>query len=226
MDHKVIIPLDGKSESESLELADKLQGLVWGFKVNDLLLECGLDIVSKLKKFGKVFADPKLHDIPNTVKNGITRLESAGADLITVHASGGRGMLRAAAEGATNSKVLAVTALTSLGEEDTSEIYGKNPADSVLALATLAAESGIHGSVCSPKEVKMLCDNSATAPLLKVIPGIRPSWYGTEDDQKRKMTPAQAIANGADLLVIGRPITGDSNPVQAAERVNEELAKS
>ena len=223
MNSKIIIPLDGKTEAESLALAEKLSGHVWGFKANDLLLECGLEIITKLKAYGNVFADPKLHDIPNTVANGIKRLSEAGADLITIHASGGSKMIQAAREAAGNSKVLAVTLLTSLGEEDSSRVYDKNPDDCVLSLATLAAESGAHGIVCSPKEVGMINSNEGTKSLLKVIPGIRPSWYGKADDQVRKKTPAEAVADGADLLVIGRPITGHEDPVEAAKLVNEEL---
>lgn len=189
---RTIVALDGISEKEALGIARLLKGRVWGFKVNDLLFE-NIGIIGKLKKFGKVFADAKLYDIPNTVANGVRRLSAAGADMITVHASGGVEMVRAAKKAAGRSKILAVTVLTS---------FIRNQSKNVLKLAEDAKRAGADGIVCSGHELKYLAKFS----LLKVVPGIRPKWYKEKDDQKRTMAPEEAIKLGADFLVIGRPI--------------------
>src|SRR5689334_17776634 len=118
MKDKIIVALDGMTRSEALELATALKGSVWGFKVNDLLIQCGLEIVRELKKFGGVFADPKLSDIPNTVGNSVRVLAAAGADLITVHASASAASLKAAVAEAGPSRILAITVLTSMSDED------------------------------------------------------------------------------------------------------------
>lgn len=223
MNNRIIIPLDGMDKNSALELANTLKDLVWGFKVNDLLVQEGLSIISELKHFGLVFADAKLHDIPNTVANGVRALDAAGADLITVHASGGHNMLQAAAQAATHAKILAVTVLTSIADVDCEYVFGRTASQTVQLLATLAARAGVPGIVCSPKELEMLNTDDSTKALFKVIPGIRPTWHGKSDDQQRTATPAEAIKNGADLLVIGRPITHAENPREAAERINSEL---
>lgn len=223
---RIIVALDGMTEAHALKLAERLAHSVWGFKVNDLLLEHGVGIISRLKAFGSVFADPKLHDIPNTVANGVQRLEEVGADLITVHASGGGKMLEAAAKSAKRAKVLAVTALTSLVESDTRSIYGRSPAETVIDFAGLAISSGIKGIVCSPQELTVVAKIPGAENLTKVTPGIRPTWHGKADDQSRAATPASALAAGATLLVIGRPITEHASPEEAVRQINLELASS
>ncbi len=216
----IIIPLDGMTESTALAMAKELSGSVWGFKVNDLLIECGVSIVTKLKKYGNVFADPKLHDIPNTVSNSVQRLDEAGADFISIHASGWTEMMEAAVQATSNSKILAITILTSLDDEGVDAIYHNSTIDQVLWLAEIAKFSKVHGVVCSPMELELL---EEIPELIKVIPGIRPKWYLNEDDQKRVATPENAMKNGADLLVIGRPITSDKNPYEAAQRTMGEI---
>ena len=207
------------SEREALALAERLSGSVWGFKTNDLLIECGVSIVTKLKKFGNVFADPKLHDIPNTVANGVTRLVDAGADLISVHASGGIEMMEAAADASGQSRILAISVLTSLDEDNAHLIFGNPIKAKVLQFARDADFAGIPGLVCSPKELQI----PGLPDLFKVVPGIRPEWYSKGDDQKRVATPASATSDGADLLVIGRPITGADDPAEAVEKTNQEV---
>ncbi len=224
MDKKIIVALDGISKADALALAAKLRGLVWGFKVNDLLVECGLPIISELKAYGNVFADAKLHDIPNTVLNGVKRLAGAGADLITIHASGGKKMIAEAAGASGSAKILAVTVLTSLNEQDSREVFGKTPREAVLMLARIAKDGGAHGTVCSPEEVALLASEPELQELIKVVPGIRPSWHGTPDDQARTNTPAEALKAGASLLVIGRPIVKHEDPARAAEMINQEIA--
>lgn len=218
----VIVPLDGMSEQESLKIAEQLKGQVWGFKVNDLLVERGVEIVSKLKAYGKVFADAKLYDIPNTVANSVARLADAGADLITIHASGGRKMIEAAVKSGGEAKILAVTLLTSFSAEEVKQVYGVEVIDGVVSLAKLAISSGAAGIVCSPNELSSL--PQMTQAYLKVIPGIRPSWYGVADDQTRIATPAGAIQKGATHLVIGRPIVTHQDPKQAVQLIAQELS--
>lgn len=220
---RVIVPLDGISEAEALELAQRLEGHVWGFKVNDLLMQSGLRIITALKAHGHVFADPKLHDIPNTVANGVRRLADVGADLITIHASGGSAMVAAARAASADAKILAVTVLTSMTDADAQAVYTDSAADAVTRLASLAVEAGAHGVVSSPLELPQLAADPTTAAALKVTPGVRPSGYGVADDQRRTRTPAEAVEAGADLLVIGRPITGAADPVQAAVDINQSL---
>jgi len=218
----VIVPLDGMSEKESLDLAQRLQGLVWGFKVNDLLVTSGVQIVRKLKSFGSVFADPKFYDIPNTVGNSVGRLVDAGADLITIHASGGATMIEAAVASAGQSKILAVTLLTSFSSQQVKSIYGVDVESGVSSLAKIAIDSGAHGIVCSPNELSILPKSDSN--YLKVTPGIRPSWYGESDDQQRTSTPVGALKNGATHLVIGRPIVRHANPVDAIALIADELS--
>lgn len=218
----VIVALDGLSEAQSLALAAKLTGKVWGFKVNDLLVEHGISIVEKLKRYGRVFADPKLHDIPNTVRHAVARLSGAGADMITLHASGGLSMLQAATETAGGSALLAVTVLTSLDDSEARSVYDCGTHDAVRRLAGLAAASGVAGVVCSSRELPLLAMEPRLAGLLRVVPGIRPEGYDRIDDQQRTATPHAALRAGATHLVIGRPITAAADPLAALQRLGVE----
>lgn len=223
----VIVALDGMQTEQALDLAKRLSGKVWGFKVNDLLVSEGARVVTKLKALGSVFADPKLYDIPNTVSNSIRQLSDAGADLITVHAGGGPKMISAAVASASKSKhqskILAVTVLTSFSEEESVRLFGRSSLEAVQFYADLAAGAGTHGIVCSPLELTELAKNQSLKSLLKVVPGIRPSWYGKKDDQSRTLTPRQALDAGATHLVIGRPVTDDSDPLAAVAKIEAEL---
>lgn len=205
---KIVVALDGMLVKEGLSIAKKLSGLVWGFKINDLLFD-SISIIKKLKKYGEVFADAKLYDIPNTVSNSVLRLSAAGADMITVHASGGIEMMRAAKKSAGKSKIIAVTVLTS---------HDGNVKRSVVSLVKDARLAGIDGVVCSAREVPFL-----PKKLLKIVPGIRPVGYMSKDDQKRTATPQEATQAGADLLVIGRPITQSKDPVHAVQQILNEI---
>ena len=220
---KVVVALDGIDRARALELAAELSNVVWGFKVNDLLLQYGVSIISDLKKFGAVFADAKLHDIPNTVSNSVARLAGAGADLITIHGSGGVKMIEAACRGKAQAKILAVTVLTSIDDETSKSIYGVSPRDGVERLAGLALAGGADGVVCSPEELGLF-ESGRLSSLIRVTPGIRPADYGKSDDQSRVLTPEAAIKRGASLLVIGRPITGEKDPRAAAERIELSVA--
>lgn len=222
----IIVALDGIDRDRALGLAHELRDIVWGVKVNDLLLAYGTAIVRDLSQVTRVFADPKLHDIPNTVANGVKRLSDAGASLITVHASGGPAMLEAAAREAGNATILAVTVLTSISETECCRIFSRSAPDTVVHLAGMAAQSQVGGIVCSPQELPRLAADPVCAKLLKVVPGVRPAaarHASSKDDQVRIGTPQDALAKGAGLLVIGRPITEDPHPREAALRIVSEL---
>lgn len=179
-------------------------GRVWGFKVHDLVMREGFEIMKELKRFGKVFLDLKFHDIPTTVGGEVAAAAAHGADLITVHASGGAEMLKAAIE-AGGDRIVAVTVLTSLPN-----------ASAVPALATLAASVGVRNIVCSPHEIHTIKEATPGAHI--ITPGIR-SPADEKDDQKRTMSAKEALAAGADLLVIGRPITKAPRPAEALKNI-------
>jgi len=160
------------------------------------------------KKGFDIFLDLKLHDIPNTVKKSIEGLISFPISMLSIHTSGGKNMMLAAMEAVSNSKikVFGVTALTSLSDEDSLDIFKRNSSDQVNAFLDMAVSAGIDGVVCSPHELKLV---SARKSLLAITPGIR--LHDSSDDQKRVMTPKEAIDLGSDFLVIGRPITSSTN---------------
>jgi orotidine-5'-phosphate decarboxylase len=174
-----------------------------------------------------VFLDLKLHDIPNTVAGAVSAILPVGAAMLTLHAAGGSAMIAAArraaeAAGPARPKLLAVTVLTSLSAEALAETgVSATPQAQVLRLAKLALAAGADGIVCSPQEVAMLRDEVGPAPLL-VVPGIRPLGSAT-GDQARTLTPREAVAAGADWLVIGRPITEAPDPAAAAAAIAADL---
>ncbi len=174
-----------------------------------------------------VFLDLKLHDIPNTVAGAMRALVPLAPALVTVHTSGGAAMLRAAAEAAAEAsqppKIIGVTVLTSLDDGDLEGMgVGGGAAEQVKRLAALAQDSGLDGVVCSPREITNLraqCGDDFTL----VVPGIRPKGADA-GDQKRVMTPGEAVSLGADILVVGRPITAAADPRAAAEGICQEIA--
>lgn len=175
-----------------------------------------------------VFLDLKLHDIPNTVAGAVRALLPLEPAILTIHAAGGRAMMRAAAEaakeaGARRPKLIGVTILTSLDGDDLARLgWDRKVSDAVRRLAGEARENGLDGVVCSPHEAARLRRDQGPDFLL-VVPGIRPSWAAS-GDQKRVMTPAEAAQAGADVLVVGRPITSAGDPADAARRIAAELA--
>jgi orotidine-5'-phosphate decarboxylase len=174
-----------------------------------------------------VFLDLKFHDIPNTVADAVRAALALAPVMLTVHASGGAAMMRAAADaaeeaGANRPLVLGVTVLTSLGADDLAATGLAGPVpDQVMRLARLAQASGLDGVVCSAREVAALRAECGAAFKL-VVPGIRPAGAAA-GDQKRTATPAEAIAAGADYLVVGRPVTGADDPAQAARAIIDEI---
>ena len=224
----IIVALDFPNEKEALTLVDQLEPGRCRLKVGkELFTRAGPDFVKKLVKQNfDVFLDLKFHDIPNTV----ARACQAGADLgiwmINVHAMGGRKMLEAAREAlpnnGSNPKLIAVTVLTSMCAEDLQEIgLTKSPAEQVKHLASLTNDCGLDGVVCSPQEITLLRETLDTNFEL-ITPGIRPEWSVT-GDQKRIMTPSQAMQAGGNYMVIGRPITQADQPMQALEKIEKEL---
>lgn len=227
---RILVPLDTTDVNWAAGLADRLRGHVGGIKL-------GKEFISANGPHGvrqvvgndqPLFLDVKFHDIPNTVAGAIRSLGALQPFMVNVHAFGGRTMMEAAVAanaeaGAVRPLILAVTVLTSLDNDDLAELgVYSNSGDQVVRLAQLAQDCGVDGAVCSPKEIALLRD--ACGPDFKlVVPGIRPTWASV-DDQKRIATPADAVAMGADYLVIGRPITGADDPVAAAERIGKELA--
>jgi orotidine-5'-phosphate decarboxylase len=228
---RIIVALDLPDAAAALDMAHTLQGHVSWVKVGMTLYYAeGPQIVRDLRALGfKVFVDLKLNDIPHQVRGACRTLVRQGADMITAHASGGRAMLEAAAEEVAASAVrfrvpkpalVAVTVLTSLGDDALAEIgCTRTAAEQVRALATLAREAGCDGVVCSPAEAAAMRELLG-ADAYVVTPGVRP--VGTEvGDQARVATPTEAVEAGASHLVIGRPITGADDPVDAIRRIVE-----
>lgn len=171
---------------------------------------------------GAVFADLKLHDIPATVAGAAHAIAEHGVAAVTVHASGGAEMVRAAVDAAPEVAVLAVTVLTSLTDDDLSAVGWAGSEVQVPRLASLAVEAGAAGIVCGPGEVAAVRAAVGSGPLL-VTPGVRPAGAAV-DDQRRVATPAEAIAAGADLVVVGRPISRSSDPSATAKELADELS--
>jgi len=226
---RLIVALDFPSPARALQLADELRGLCRWVKVGmELYYAAGNSVVERLRARGfDVFLDLKLYDIPNTVAGAVRSVTGIGASLLTVHASGGAAMLRAAAEAADRTdapKLLAVTVVTSM---DAAELSGvgvtDTPAAQALRLARLAQSEGIDGMVCSAQDIAALRDAVGPRATL-VVPGIRPSG-AKAGDQKRVATPADAIAQGASMLVVGRPITQADDPAEATAAILAEMAR-
>lgn len=221
MKDRIIVALDTDSPHKALEVASSLGGDVGLFKVGmELFPRGGPDVVRRIRETGAgVFLDLKFHDIPNTVAGAVKSAAALGVKFATVHASGGKAMLAAAARAAegTGTTLLAVTVLTSLDDGDLAEIgYSATAAETVLRLAAMAAGEGIGGIVCSAQEVSAVRARLGSAAVL-VTPGVRlPD--DAAGDQKRVVTPEDAVRRGADYLVVGRPITKAQDPRAAARR--------
>src|SRR5258706_2983727 len=224
----IYVALDTPSLERALELAGQVKPFVGGVKVGlEFFSANGPQGVRAVIAGGlPVFLDLKLHDIPNTVAGAMKSLAPLGAAIVNVHASGGAAMMRAAAEAARGvpkpSKIIAVTVLTSLAAEDLAAMgISGTPLEQVVRLAKLTKDSGLDGVVCSPHEIAAV-RAACGADFLIVTPGVRPSTSAS-DDQKRVMTPKRALELGADVLVIGRPITGAPDPACAAKKIAAEL---
>jgi orotidine-5'-phosphate decarboxylase len=220
--------LDRPDLDGALALARALDGAVDGFKLGlEFVTANGPDGVRRIVALGApVFLDLKFHDIPNTVAGAIEAARALGVAMLTLHVAGGPAMLRAAVEAARSRhpcpRLIGVTVLTSLDDADLAALgIAENVPGRVARLAGLAWDCGLDGIVCAPHEVALLRGRFAPDFTL-VVPGIRPSG-SVAGDQKRVMGPADAVAAGADVLVIGRPITGARDPLAAAQAVHAEI---
>lgn len=229
-DNPVFVALDTPDLARAIALCEAVRDHVGGVKTGlEFFSANGADGVRAIVALGlPVFLDLKFHDIPNTVAGAVRAVTSLGTAIVNVHASGGPAMLDAArhaaetAGGEARPLVIAVTVLTSMDDEDLSAV-GQTPpaAEQVVRLARLTQDHGLDGVVCSPAEIAPL--RAACGPDFKlIVPGIRPDWAAS-GDQKRITTPREARDRGADVLVIGRPITGADDPAAAAARIAEEL---
>lgn len=231
---RLIVALDVDALDRARKLIDILSPEVDIFKVGIApFTDFGDEIMKELGKKGKkVFLDLKFHDIPNTVKNAARAAAQKGVFMMNFHCLGGKKMLEAAVRGcdearAGNKKpiLLGVTVLTSMGESDLEEVGVAGPVDKrVMALAALAKSSGLNGVVASAKEARLIKEKEGKG-FVVVTPGIRPPW-AEEGDQKRVLTPRQAIDEGADYIVVGRPIIGADDPLLAAKKIIEEIEES
>ncbi|MBI3899076.1 MAG: orotidine-5'-phosphate decarboxylase [Gammaproteobacteria bacterium] len=226
---RVIVALDFAIADEALAFVDRLVPGQCQLKVGlELFTAAGPNLVREVVARGfDVFLDLKLHDIPNTVEQACRQLSHLGTRLLTVHCLGGSAMMAAARRGvgeaADRPRVIGVTLLTSLSTADVREIgLGESLADRALKLAELAHVAGLDGVVCAPTEARALRQRFGAGFLL-VTPGIRPTGSAI-GDQQRVLTPAQAIAEGADLLVIGRPITRAPDPLATLAAIEHEIA--
>ena len=214
----IIVAIDEINLKKASDILDNLDSEKCMVKIGSVSFNSiGHDIISYASKKGfDIFLDLKLHDIPNTVKKSIEGLVSLPIQMLTIHTSGGKEMMMAAMEAVsgTEIKVFGVTALTSLGNDDTNEIFQRTASAQVNAMLDLAESAGIDGVVCSPHELDLV---SKRKSLLSITPGIR--LYDSNDDQKRVMTPKKAINHGADYLVIGRPITASENITKALNEI-------
>jgi len=227
-DPKIIVALDYPSAKNALALVERLEPTLCRLKVGkELFTAAGPILVEQLigRGFG-IFLDLKFHDIPNTVAQACKVAADLGVWMVNVHALGGRKMLMAAREAIDNSghqpELIAVTMLTSMAQDDLADIgISAKPAEMVLRLATLARDSGLDGVVCSAQEAALLRRECGREFCL-VTPGIRPA-FASHDDQSRIMTPQAAVQAGSSYLVIGRPITQATDPLQVLLDINQEI---
>ncbi len=228
-DPKIVVALDYKDKADVLSLADRLDPRLCRLKVGKQLFTYhGAPLVERLSKRGfDVFLDLKFHDIPNTTAEACVAAADIGVWMVNVHAQGGKRMMSAAREALDKRGdaplLIAVTVLTSMDQEDLVQLSNlRSPADTARHLAALAKDSGMDGVVCSAQEARDMKANFGSDFKL-VTPGIRPAG-SVQGDQKRIVTPQQAVQNGSDYLVIGRPITQSLDPVRVLQEINQQIA--
>lgn len=227
MEHnsRIIIACDVANKEELISLLDKLEGKKLFLKLGmQILYSEGFNLISNLKSLGhQIFIDLKIHDIPNTAKEGVRSLLKYEPDFITVHTSGGLAMLKAVGElENSKTKIVGVTVLTSFDKEELERLNIKcDIKTQVEALVKIAKEAGLSHIVCSPHEVEIVKKYNMVA----ITPGIRPVGSAV-NDQERITTPSEAFAKGADFIVVGRPIAKASNPKNAYENIERDFNES
>jgi orotidine-5'-phosphate decarboxylase len=221
----IIVAIDETTFEKAADVINKLDPKICMVKIGSVAFNSiGHKIILyAANKDFDIFLDLKLHDIPNTVKKSIQGLASLPIKMLTIHTSGGKDMMMAAMEATsgTQIKVFGVTALTSLSDDETNEIFQRTSSEQVNAMLDLAESAGIDGIVCSPHELELV---KKRGTLLAITPGIR--LQDSNDDQKRVMTPKEAINLGADYLVIGRPITQSDDILQTLESIFNKIYNS
>lgn len=231
---KIIFPLDVPTKKDALRLVELLKDSVGVFKIGlELFVAVGPPIVEAVKKAApnaKIFLDMKFHDIPATVARAMKSAASLGVDFITVHSDEGRSLLESAVSEASGVKVLAVTVLTSLSTESLKEMGFcdelQDPSKLVVHRARIAKEAGCAGIVCSGQEVSKVREEFGSS-LITVTPGIRLAELHVKgDDQKRVVTPYDAVKNGADFIVVGRPIRDASDPVDTSKQIASDIERA
>lgn len=231
---RIVLALDVDSDQEALGIVAELKDSVGVFKVgHQLFTAYGPDIVRRIIGMGgRVFLDLKYHDIPSTVAKASAEAVKLGVSIFNVHSLGGLDMMKAAAEAAKETAgkhnlpaptVLAVTVLTSMDEKDLRKELKitRSLQREVAHLARLAQRAGLHGVVASPREIKML-RRAVRGEFVILTPGVRPAWAG-KDDQKRVMTPGEAVKAGADYIVVGRPVLNAADRKEAVVKILEEI---
>ena len=223
--NKIIVALDNDNLQKTVEIVKNLKKEAFAFKVGyEFFFNFGIDNYKLIQNENvKIFLDLKLHDIPNTVEKGIRAITKLNPYFTTIHISGGDAMQKSAIKSKKNIKILGVSILTSMDSQQTSKFYfNKNIKNIITNYTNYALLNNLDGIVCSPHEIEVI---KAIAPkkLLVITPGIRPISYDNGDDQKRTMTPLEAINAGADYLVIGRPITKAINPLEEIKSINSSL---
>lgn len=243
---RVIVALDNMTWDKATAIIEETAPYTGMAKANSLAQRFGWEhAIQTIASLGVLtMADTKFHDIPETVRLQVKEVTECGASLITVHASGGSAMLEGALAGRDEGRerlwlapfkniipgrlgrILGITVLTSLDAEDSISIYGDEPEEKVLQYAHMALDAGIDGIVCSGKELRAIRAVSAFDGLITVVPGITPEWAKKAGDQKRVVTPAEAVREGADYIVVGRAITQPPEGIgyaEAAQRIADEL---
>lgn len=231
---RIVVALDVETTAQALALVEKLRGIVGMFKIGkQLFTAAGPDIVRQVVGMGeKVFLDLKFHDIPNTVASAGVEAMRLGVSIFNVHALGGSAMMRSTVEAVNTAAerenlnkplILAVTVLTSHDQDSLQELgLQSSIQEQVIRLAQLTAAAGMNGVVASPQEIISLRAAISDPNFIILTPGVRPAGAAL-NDQKRVMTPGEAVEAGANYLVIGRPITGAENPAAAAQKIIEEI---
>jgi orotidine-5'-phosphate decarboxylase len=227
---RIIVALDVDSLEKAAPLLEALSPFVGAFKIGlELMTAVGAPQAVRFvhDRGGQVFFDGKFNDIPNTVLGATKAVAGLGVKMFDVHASSGKASIEAAARHKNKSALIVVTVLTSFDETECQTTFGAPPEEKVVQFAHEALSAGADGIVCSPQELKLLASRSALQKLWKITPGVRPSW-AEAGDQRRFLTPKEAIAQGATHLVIGRPLTQPppeiGSPKEAVQRILEELS--